>query len=83
MGEEKSETNGERAQCSICNNLAHSITLLPISIIYLLTEGGRQRARQMGETESEKEGEQARCSICNNLAHSIILLPKAIIFIRM
>ena len=39
--EMESETEGERAGCSIGTNLGHSITLLPRSMIYLLREGGR------------------------------------------
>jgi len=54
--ETESETEGERARCSICNNLVHSITLLPKSFIYLLMEGGRQRARQR---ESERDAASA------------------------
>ena len=82
------ETERERARCSInrarcSNNLRHSITLLPRSMICLLREGGRYRARKRatwkGEIKSETEGERARCSICNNLRHSITLLPKSII----
>jgi hypothetical protein len=42
-GREKgSKIKEERAGCSIGNNLDHSITLLPRSMIYLLMEGGRQ-----------------------------------------
>ena len=79
--ETQSETEGERARCSICNNLGHSITLLPRSIIYHLMQGGRWRGRQREETKSETEGERARCSICNNLRHSITLLPRSIVYL--
>jgi len=58
------------------------MTLLPISIIYLLMHGEAQRAKYKGVLQKrETEGERARCSICNNLRHSITLLPKSIIYL--
>ena len=49
------ETESERDAAS-ATILVHSITLLPKSFIYLLMEGGRQRARQR---ESERDAASA------------------------
>jgi len=44
--ETNSETEEERARCSIGNKLRHSITRLPKSINYLLREEVRERHRR-------------------------------------
>ena len=64
--ETNSETEEERARCSIGNNLRDP-------------SSPRQRARKRKETKSKIEKRPARCSICYNLEHSITLLPNSII----
>ena len=53
--ETNSETEEERARCSIGNKLRHSITRLPKSINYLLREEVRERhARGKIKRETEE-----------------------------